>query len=212
MHRENEIRCHSVLDTESSTSVVSQRQQRPSWKMLNQVQHDVLFYNAGFTLIELLVVVLIIGILAAVALPQYQKAVWRSRNVQLKTSIQSVRAAQDAYHIANGKYASDFDEMDIDLPLASVATDNICGMVVSSTNAVRRGTDFEIILHGTGNIIGLWTTGPYTCSGFAWSYNGGNIWQCWEDKSRLSKGDFCTKIEKMSSGSDSGYGQYIFSE
>ena len=55
----------------------------------------------GFTLIELLVVVLIIGILSSVALPQYTKAVKKSRVATLTPILKSMIEAGEAYLLAN---------------------------------------------------------------------------------------------------------------
>lgn len=71
--------------------------------------------HAGFTLIELLVVVLIIGILSAIALPQYTKAVEKSRASQALAVLKSFGQAYQAYYMANGEYPTSFDQLDLDM-------------------------------------------------------------------------------------------------
>ena len=67
--------------------------------------------NKGFTLIELLVVVLIIGILASIALPQYSKAVERSRMAEAVQVLGDLGTAQSVYYMEHGIFAQDLDTL-----------------------------------------------------------------------------------------------------
>jgi len=73
--------------------------------------------NRAFTLIELLVVVLIIGILVAIAVPQYQKAVLKADLHKGIPLVASICQAQQAYYLAHGDFATTFEELDLTLPL-----------------------------------------------------------------------------------------------
>ncbi|WP_424244817.1 prepilin-type N-terminal cleavage/methylation domain-containing protein [Elusimicrobium posterum] len=73
--------------------------------------------TSGFTLIELLVVVLIIGILAAIALPQYNKAVERARVTEIIIGMRTIQKAQQEYFLMHSEYATDLTELTLaDIP------------------------------------------------------------------------------------------------
>ena len=160
----------------------------------------------GFTLIELLVVVLIIGILAGVAVPQYQKAVWKSRAVQLQTAVKSVATAQEAHYMANGAYATEYSQLDVSFDNLR-AFSEAAGLSVVSRDAVRGNDDFQIALNIRPTAFtfstGTFRRGPYQYCGFFYIHsNTGGL----ADKSLLCgervdapvvAGDFC----KMYGGS-----------
>ena len=70
----------------------------------------------GFTLVELAVVIIILGILAAFAVPRFLDSVERSKAGEAFNYLAAVRSAQERYQIRQGTYADDITKLDIQMP------------------------------------------------------------------------------------------------
>lgn len=126
----------------------------------------------GFTLIELMIVVVIVGVLAAIALPAYQGYSERARRADAKTSMVEVQLAQEKYRANNATYTTDMTDLGydnatnndskegyytIDLPIAASAS---AYTITAAPKGAQAGDDcgtFTITVDSTGE--------SYTASG-----------------------------------------------
>ena len=117
----------------------------------------------GFTLIELLVVVLIIGILSAVALPQYEKTVQKARTTEVKNYVDAWKKAQNIYRLENGEYSRELDDLSITMPTLKYFT-------VESPDPSSSGAGLRITPGSNFQIEGLDGMGVYMSQehGYAW--------------------------------------------
>ena len=114
--------------------------------------------DKAFTLIELLVVVLIIGILAAVAVPQYQTAVDKSRYTAMMNAVRELKEAEELHYMANGEYSSDIMDFEGSLPAGCTASGGWaeCQDFNLSVTGLVTGYVFGALRSGSANSYVVW--------------------------------------------------------
>lgn len=81
-----------------------------------------LHFRRGFTLIELLIVVVVIGVLAAIAIPKFQNTKGKANAASLKSDLRNMATAQEAYYYENNTYTTNLAALNISLTPGVVVT------------------------------------------------------------------------------------------
>jgi len=155
----------------------------------------------AFTLIELLVVVLIIGILAAVAMPQYKLAVAKARMTQLVTLANAVVQAQERYYLANGEYTNDWENLDIGV---EGPTEVQLTLHLNKLNSGQPNSVYAM----DSRLPGIFLIFAYT---YAQRTNWDNVRKCYASNENSQANLLCKNATRNSTnGTANSYNTYIF--
>lgn len=163
----------------------------------------------GFSLLELLVVILIIGVLAAIALPQYYKAKEKAEAVELQILVKALYESQQRYYMVHNDFATTFNDLDMDY---SGYTRSDCKEFSAFGKTDCFSNEKNVLfIHNNKELFALRKKGKYKLSGFMFKQVEGKNYPvnkilCYE----YSQNGFCSKVLKCDSvyvnpGGTNGY-------
>jgi type II secretion system protein G len=111
----------------------------------------------GFTLIELLIVVVIIGILAAIAIPKFASTKQKAYTASMKTDLRNLVTAQEAYFSDNTTYATTTAALATSFHVS--AGNTVAAPAATSTGWSTTVTNSFVPATASGHICGVWVGG-----------------------------------------------------
>lgn len=122
---------------------------------------------AGFTLIELLIVVLIIGVLAAIAIPKFQNSKGKAYASTLKADLRNLATAQEAYFYENSEYSPNVGDLKLSVSpgvTINISTATTAGWAASATHNAANPLTCAIFIGSVGALSPATTEGVVGCS------------------------------------------------